>query len=323
MAEDDLTPEEVLQVAQLERGMARSLIRQWKLNRSLYRKYGGRIIGQQLGPEPLDAYRDYLEQRHAAGDFSIRDKAFAEAFWGYFRDDSRHDFYPPGSAETAQVFSIPPWVDQSGSAPGAPGVSAATGAPLAPEHGGPLNWQVSGVTRGLNLRASTSTSADILGSYPAGTVLDNLGCRQVDGRSWCDVQRLGGGARGYVVADYLVPAVAPHGAVVYGPDNSALRAGRGDFDATGSLPCAWAKGQPMSECNFGVARTGGGYATVVVSRPDGRQRAIFFRMGIPIGADTSQADGYPLFSADKEGDLHSIRVGEERYEIPDAAILGG
>jgi len=46
-------------------------------------------------------------------------------------------------------------------------------------------------------------------------------------------------------------------------------------------------------------------------------------MGRPIGADTSQADGYGEFRATKENDLHRIRVGEERYEIPDAVVLGG
>ena len=108
-----------------------------------------------------------------------------------------------------------------------------------------------------------------------------------------------------------------------GPDNSSLRAGQGDFDATGKIPCATIKGQLMRECEFGVARAGGGYATVVITKPDGSNRAVFFRMGIPIGADVSQADGYPEFSATKESDLHFIRVGEERYEIPDAVILGG
>jgi hypothetical protein len=46
-------------------------------------------------------------------------------------------------------------------------------------------------------------------------------------------------------------------------------------------------------------------------------------MGIPIGADTSQADGYGEFKAEKESDLHQIQVGDERYEIPDAVVLGG
>jgi hypothetical protein len=46
-------------------------------------------------------------------------------------------------------------------------------------------------------------------------------------------------------------------------------------------------------------------------------------MGEPIGADTSQADGYPEFSTTKERDLNLIRVGSERCEIPDAVVFGG
>ena len=107
-----------------------------------------------------------------------------------------------------------------------------------------------------------------------------------------------------------------------GADDSALRAGRGDFDARGSIPCATALGQPTTACAFGVARGGGGYATVVVTRPNGRTRAIYFRMDRPIGADTSEADP-GAFRARREGDLNFIRVGTERYEIPDAVVLGG
>jgi hypothetical protein len=79
----------------------------------------------------------------------------------------------------------------------------------------------------------------------------------------------------------------------------------------------------MTECEFGVARAGGGYATVVIKKPDGRTRAIFFRMGKPIGADTSEADGYPEFRATKNNDPNLIHIGNERYEIPDAVVLGG
>lgn len=150
-----------------------------------------------------------------------------------------------------------------------------------------------------------------------------MGCQRAGGRVWCDVQQLGGGLRGYVSAEFLRPAVSPDGGVATGPNDSALRAGQGKFDATGSLSCAQYLGQPMGQCEFGVARAGGGYATVVITKPDGRARAIFFRMGKPIGADTSQTDGYPEFGATKESDLNRIRIGNERYEIPDAVVLGG
>ena len=194
--------------------------------------------------------------------------------------------------------------------------------PAAPEDGGPRNWEVTGVSSGLNLREQPSTSSKILARYAAGTIFDNLGCQRGGDMVWCDVQPLGGGPRGYVSADYLKPAVSPNGSAAMGPDDSALRAGQGLFDANGTIPCAQSIGQPTTQCDFGVARAGGGYATVVVRKPDGRSRAIFFRMGRPIGADTSEADP-GAFSATREGDLNFIRIGSERYEIPDAVPLGG
>jgi hypothetical protein len=175
----------------------------------------------------------------------------------------------------------------------------------------------------LNLREQPSATAAVVGTYAPGTILSNLGCRRVDARVWCDVQKLGGGPRGYVASEFLKPAVSPDGSVAAGPDDSAQRAGEGKFDSTGKVPCAQSAGQPMGQCEFGVARAGGGYATVVIKRPDGRSRAIFFFMGKPMGADTSQADGYPEVRATREGDLHRIRIGNERYEIPDAIVLGG
>jgi len=201
--------------------------------------------------------------------------------------------------------------------------TALTEVPASPENGGPRNWVVDGVSGGLNLRQQPSTSARIVAAFSAGTILDNLGCEASEGRYWCTVQPFGGGPVGYVAAEFLQPAVSPNGMAMTGPDDSALRAGQGIFDATGTIPCAQYRGQPMTACEYGVARAGGGYATVVIKKPDSINRAIFFRMGQPTGADTSEADGYPVFRADKENDLHIIRVGDERYEIPDAVILGG
>lgn len=112
-AEDELSPEEAAQAERMRRDMGRSVIRQWKLNRALYRHYGGRIIYQQLGPEPLDAYRRYLEERQAAGDFVIHEHAFKDKFWRYFTEESIHDFYEPGSEEEVRAFATPPWAPEA------------------------------------------------------------------------------------------------------------------------------------------------------------------------------------------------------------------
>jgi hypothetical protein len=192
--------------------------------------------------------------------------------------------------------------------------------PAPPDDGGNRYWDVQ---TSLNMREGPSTSARVVANYTAGTILNNLGCEAGEGRAWCYVQALGGGPVGYVAAEYIEPAVSPHGAVVTGPDDSALRAGQGDFDATGSIPCATEAGQPMGQCPFGVARAGGGDATVVVTKPDGRKRAIFFQFGRPTSADMSEADYSGEFRVERESDLSLVRVGRERYEIPDAVPLGG
>jgi len=104
---------------------------------------------------------------------------------------------------------------------------------------------------------------------------------------------------------------------------ASARASAGQFNATGKIPCAWARGQPMAQCDFGVARAGGGTAAVSITRPDGRKRVIFFKTGKAVTADLSQADGNMRFSAVKEADLYKIQAGNERYEIPEAVIYGG
>jgi hypothetical protein len=92
--------------------IAAAFIRQWKINQALYRQYGGRIIFQQGGPEPLDAYRRFLLEREARGDFAILSPAVATAFWRYYLTDSIHSFYRPGSAEEAKAFASPPWASK-------------------------------------------------------------------------------------------------------------------------------------------------------------------------------------------------------------------
>ncbi len=108
-AENDLTAEEMVQVSAMRRDMARSIIRQWKINRALYEKWSGRIIYQQMGPEPLDAYREFFEERQKAGDFTINEPAFVDEFWRYFNDDAIHSFMEPGSADAVGAFKMPPW----------------------------------------------------------------------------------------------------------------------------------------------------------------------------------------------------------------------
>ena len=106
------------------------------------------------------------------------------------------------------------------------------------------------------------------------------------------------------------------------PSGSDAMVAGTNYHATGSIPCAMAKGQPTSSCPFGVVRKGNGSGMVTVTKPDGSTRTIYFETGKATGYDMSQADPAE-FSMRQEGDLNIISIGDERYEIPDAVISGG
>lgn len=107
-AQNQLNAQEAAEVSTTRHQMARSIIQQWKVNRALYAQYGGRIIYQQFGPEPLDAYRRFLQQQQRNGKFSIADPDMATSFWRYFSDESIHSFYT-GDTDPEELFRIPPW----------------------------------------------------------------------------------------------------------------------------------------------------------------------------------------------------------------------
>lgn len=111
-AEDQLRADEQADSAQEQAAreqVAAAFILQWKINRSLYREYGGRVIFQQGGPEPLDAYRRFLEERQRAGDFEILDPGLEAAFWRYYRSDAMHSFYSQEAAREQRLFELPWW----------------------------------------------------------------------------------------------------------------------------------------------------------------------------------------------------------------------
>ncbi|MCG2590893.1 META domain-containing protein [Rhodohalobacter sulfatireducens] len=189
-----------------------------------------------------------------------------------------------------------------------------------PEEGGPQNWIIPSET---DLLKEPDASAPVVMTYTEGMILDNLGCQELSSDIWCDAQELGGGPRGFVQANNLRPAISPDGSIFKGPDHSAMRAGKDDFDASGTVACSFNSDKPMGKCNYGVSRSGGGYATVAILKPDGNKRFIYFQMGIPIGANTSQANGYPSLKTEIKEDRHIILLNNETYEIPGAVVLGG
>lgn len=92
--------------------VARAFIEQWMINKALYQQYGGRIIFQQSGPEPLDAIHNYLKEQQQKGAFRILEKSFEAPYWEYYVTDSKHSFYKQGSEEEKQAFDKPWWLQK-------------------------------------------------------------------------------------------------------------------------------------------------------------------------------------------------------------------
>lgn len=97
--------------AAAETQMARAIIGQWKVNKALYKQYGGRVIYQQGGAEPLDAYYKFFKEAQKAGELKFANKELEAAFWGYFSSDSEHKFYPEN--EKDQAVNTPWWQMES------------------------------------------------------------------------------------------------------------------------------------------------------------------------------------------------------------------
>ena len=66
------------------------------------------MIFQQAGPEPVDAYRDFLREQEKNGSFQILDKQYRAPFWQYFTNDAMHTFY--SKSDGAKFINSPWWL---------------------------------------------------------------------------------------------------------------------------------------------------------------------------------------------------------------------
>ncbi|MCC7215935.1 MAG: hypothetical protein IT517_04130 [Burkholderiales bacterium] len=88
-----------------ERRVAAHWVRRWKLDQALFREFGGRIVFQQAGWEPIDAYRKLLEQAEARGRLVLSDPAWRTAVYRYFE----HRFVYADEAMARFYFERPYW----------------------------------------------------------------------------------------------------------------------------------------------------------------------------------------------------------------------
>ena len=96
------------QMRTMKRQMAQQFVQSWKINKAMYEKYGGRVIFQQAGYEPIDAYRDFLKDQEKNGAFEIIDKKYEAKFWRYFTNDAMHVFCE--KEDEAKSINTPWWM---------------------------------------------------------------------------------------------------------------------------------------------------------------------------------------------------------------------
>ncbi|WBU64507.1 SH3 domain-containing protein [Paracoccus aerodenitrificans] len=235
------------------------------------------------------------------------------------------------------------------------GDAAADTATADPAGAGPDFVNVTGLEGHLNIRSDPSTTATVTTTVPPGERLRNQGCKQVGDTSWCQVETLAASpVAGWAVGSYLEAAKAdapePPAEQVSAeapPPNPATKADRPadapttvpnaptpprppavvsdtkpapkpampEDTAKGALPCSTRLGMPTRDCGFTVTRQGNGNASLKIDWPDGGSREIHFENGAPAERDDQITE--------RRGDLTVINIGNERYEIPDAVILGG
>jgi hypothetical protein len=86
---------------------ARAYELQRKIDGALLRQYGGRVAVRTGGAVPVDAYRRFLEEEAAQGQFRILDAAYEREFWRAWTDDARWHFLPGGGEAAARAFNPP------------------------------------------------------------------------------------------------------------------------------------------------------------------------------------------------------------------------
>lgn len=150
-------------------------------------------------------------------------------------------------------------------------------------------------------------SADLVGcpDEQAAKALNGKILKTVDGTILVSVPRTGAGAMA--------------------KSEDALVAGT-QFNATAEIECSGYRNHPAGRCPAGIKRNQEGGLTIVeIQWPKGDSRTLMFKDGKILSANTNQADGSAAFDVvgERKDDVTTVRIGPERYVIPDAFVTGG
>lgn len=157
---------------------------------------------------------------------------------------------------------------------------------------GPAYWEVR-VSGTLNVHSSPSTAASVVAKLPGGTVVENRGCLDNEGRTWCEVAD--GDASGWAALEYLMPAAGSTSS--YGEDTATADDGNGAMDG------ATMSGEPSTATEvvrFSAGSTGqemsgtlspGSSIRYILGASEGQDLSVFF-------TGTDAAVSYQIFNPD-------------------------
>ncbi|MCT8329365.1 hypothetical protein [Albidovulum sediminis] len=94
------------------------------------------------------------------------------------------------------------------------------------------------------------------------------------------------------------------------------------FTASSIINCE-RPGTGAGQCDAGVVREGNGNGALFVFWPDTGSRVLYFENGEIIRYDESEADGGAKLSVTRDGDIQIVTVGDARFEVVDALLIGG
>jgi hypothetical protein len=89
---------------------ARGSLMDWKVCKSLYEKYGGRVgIGSLGAWTAFDGQNALLREHHQAGDFKFHHADMEDAFWQHTKIENFADAYPKGE-RLKRLLATPPYL---------------------------------------------------------------------------------------------------------------------------------------------------------------------------------------------------------------------
>lgn len=131
----------------------------------------------------------------------------------------------------------------------------------------------------------------------------------VDGSDALATLQSGGVAGGAEMPNYEQPV----GGVL--PPGSSFTAG--------SVITCERPGTGVAQCDAGVVREGNGNGALFVFWPEGGSRVLYFENGEIIRYDESEADGGAVLTVTRDADVQTVTVGEARFKVFDALLIGG